>query len=343
MDGDGSITPPGTPGGQGADPTDAPGAYDSPVNTVPLWNANAVVPGAPRADSEIAESAAELMDMYARYLNQEDGITQTVLRVFLIRARARALDAFHSLEFSRRVTPEWTTLADMVVQGLNGTENESEETVTFWLHHCSTAVRVAFRARHPGFNPRPLPFHIYVNDGQGNLDVLPPRDDTRRVLSFPGGAGLLPSREEILEDQKALTQGKRKRHEDGRLEREKFRASEGGEAGFDNTSPPSPAPCGFKEYCETHGWRRGREHGCRYCQAMLEHALDSDNEDIMFGEGDSLPSYSDSEAASEGDPEAASEGDPEAASEGDHGSDDGDWVLETSFELYSDADGEDGF
>ena len=57
---------------------------------------------------------------------------------------------------------------------------------------------------------------------------------------------------------------------------------------------------------------------------MLDHALDnSDNEDIMFGEGDSLPSYSDSEDAPEGD----SGSDNGAVSEGDYGSDTGDRLL----------------
>jgi hypothetical protein len=188
----------------------------------------------------------------------------------------------------------------------------------------------------------------HVRDDQSNLNVLPPRDDTRRVLSFPGGAGLLPSREEILEDQKALTREKRKRDEDRELELKKFRDSEGG---FDNTSPPSPAPHEFVSHCDTHDRYFVTAWGCPSCNDVLENALDSDNEDRMLGSGDSLASFShsedasegDPEAASEGDPEAASEGDPEAASEGDHGSDDDGWVLETSFELYSDDEDEDGF
>jgi hypothetical protein len=159
---------------------------------------------------------------------------------------------------------------------------------------------------------------------------------------------LLPSTGEILEGQKVPTQGKRKRHEDANLELEQFRASEGG---LDNTSPPSPAPHEFVSHCDTHDRYFVTAWGCPSCNDVLSNALDSDNEDRMLGSGDSLPSYSDSEdasegdpeAASEGDPEAASEGDPEAASEGDHGSDDDGWVLETSFELYSDAEGEDGF
>jgi hypothetical protein len=228
MDGDGSITPPGTPGGQGADPTDAPGAYDSPVNTVPLWNANAVVPGAPRVDREIA---------------------------------------------------------------------------------------------------------THVRDDQSNLNVLPPRDDTRRVLSFPGGAGLLQFGEEILEDQKALTQEKltqekRKNHEDGKRELKKFRDSEGG---FDNTSPPSPAPHEFVSHCDTHDRYFVTAWGCPSCNDVLENALDSDNEDRMLGSGDSLASFSHSEDASEGDDES------------DNGSDDSDWDLEISDHVYSDAEGEDGF
>jgi len=51
----------------------------------------------------------------------------------------------------------------------------------------------------------------------------------------------------------------------------------------------------------------------------------------MLGSGDSLASYSHSEDELEGDDES------------DNGSDDDGWVLETSFELYSDAEGEDGF
>jgi len=144
---------------------------------------------------------------------------------------------------------------------------------------------------------------------------------------------LLQFGEEILEDQKALTQEKltqekRKNHEDGKRELKKFRDSEGG---FDNTSPPSPAPPGVMEYCDTHDRHFGTARGCPLCNDVLENALDSDNEDRMLGSGDSLPSYSDSEDELEGDDES------------DNGSDDGGWVLETSLEIYSDAESEDGF
>ena len=221
MEGDGYTTPLGSPRGQGGDPTDAPGAYDSPVNTVPLRNDNAVPPGAPRVDRTVARPHVfQLTDMYQRFLNSEAEATLTILREFILRASAQALDAFHFHQFSRVATHEWTTLADMVIQGLDVIPDDREQTVTFWLHHCSPDVRDAFRARHPHFNPRPLPFLIHIRDAQGNLNVLPPRDDTRRILSFPGGAGWRPSAAqmdpEIQKDQKARTLEKRKSHEDGK-------------------------------------------------------------------------------------------------------------------------------
>ena len=286
MEGDGYTTPLGSPRGQGGDPTDAPGAYDSPVNTVPLRNDNAVPPGAPRVDRTVAVTPflSQLFQAYFEHFGSEEGVRQQTLREVMIAFPATTLDTFYRLYFERRATPDqWTALADMVVSGLDEISAESEQAVTFWFFQCSNAARDDFRASHPSFSPRPLPVDIYRPDGEGNVQVLRPRDDTRRILSFPGGAGWRPSAAqtdpEILKDQKAMTKVKRKRHEDGKSALEEFRASEEGQAGFDNTCPPSPAPHESFAFCDYHDCYFSITHGCAACNTMLLDAFAADQDE----------------------------------------------------------------
>ena len=187
---DGFHTPVASPRGQGGDPTDAPGAYDSPVITVPLRNDNAV---APRMDREIARPPVlQVMDEYYDYEHSEASDRQTTLQRAMITFPVTALDLFHAHGFSRRATAEWITLADMVVGGLQAIPTTSERAVTFWLHHCSPAVFNAFRVRHPRFSLRNLPFEIYVSDGQGNLNIVRLPDATRRRLEYDPDTQIMP-------------------------------------------------------------------------------------------------------------------------------------------------------